>query len=137
MTANFEVIGYAVFPRTLTAYAHDGATLHYAAGDVKRAAQITRGMPCRWKLDGVTLAAPAYMLGGGTIRTPIVLDGDLYARLLADYTTPLLPEWIDWLRPQLVNPLTCYNCDVAALHATQEILDTLVSGGLAGGSLTI
>jgi hypothetical protein len=58
------------------------------------------------------------------------------------FTTPLLREWVPWLRSELLRlgrltPLHAFRCEGAVLNLTTEQLDELVSEGLRRKRITI
>jgi hypothetical protein len=63
-------------------------------------------------------------------------DASLWAELQrCSFTTPILPEWLPWLRAELarqgyLTPLLSFQSQGAVLELTTEVLDELVSEGL-------
>ena len=58
------------------------------------------------------------------------------------YTTPLLREWIPWIREELqrrdlIEEAQCYHCDVGILNLEPFELDAVVQTGLRNGHLRI
>ena len=80
-------------------------------------------------------------------RTPGLIcklnETSLWTELQRDtITTPLLPNWLPWLRKELereghLTPLHAFRCDGAVLDLNTESLDKIVSRGLRRGRLTI
>jgi hypothetical protein len=76
---------------------------------------------------------------------PILSDDSLWQDISSDrFTTPVLREWMPWLREQMENswPKMLVNlkqsgCNAGMLIATTEDLDGLVQSGLESGDLTI
>src|SRR5579872_6247522 len=74
---------------------------------------------------------------------PAVTDESLWQLLLADrFTTPLLRDWIPWLREEMKRrgslvELTTFGCQAGLLLADGEALDALVSDGIKSGCLRI
>jgi hypothetical protein len=73
----------------------------------------------------------------------VVNDETLFAALKdASYTTPVIPEWMPWLRERLERngllvKCACFQCDCAMLIATQGHIDVLVKEGLNSRKLLI
>jgi hypothetical protein len=78
---------------------------------------------------------PAFMLAAG--------DDHLWRELKSKkYTTPLLRDWLPWVRDQLIarnllTYMTNYRCQCGAIRVTSDDLDRVVSDGLKSGNLTI
>lgn len=79
-------------------------------------------------------------------RTDLLLSNDddtLWSVLRSGrFTTPLLRSWTPWIREQLeqsgeLSPLNCWECDAALLTAETELLDQIVSHGVACGALKL
>lgn len=70
-------------------------------------------------------------------------EDSLWGILRSDrFTTPVLREWVPWIRQRLVdrnglNPLACWNCQVARLVIPDNAMDRIVSAGVADGQLKI
>ena len=70
-------------------------------------------------------------------------DEHLWALLnTTQYSTPILPEWIGYLRTELakrslLSEAECHRCSCATLTATTADLDLIVSDGIAGGFIAI
>lgn len=59
-----------------------------------------------------------------------------------EFTTPVLPEWVDYLRGRLEDrrelvTLKCFQCECGMVTATTDGLDAIVSHGLRDGKITI
>jgi hypothetical protein len=74
---------------------------------------------------------------------PCISDAALWAALTSNrFTTPLLRDWMPWVRQTLVarrllKDCDCAGCTAGLLSATSEDLDAVVSAGLKQGQLTI
>lgn len=59
-----------------------------------------------------------------------------------DYTTPVLPGWMPYITDVmkdtgLIRDLLCFQCKCGLMTATTDDLDTIVSGGLREGKISI
>src|SRR5262249_19286656 len=74
---------------------------------------------------------------------PCLSEAALWRQLSSErYSTPLLHDWVPWLRSKLEErklllPLTCFNCRAATLCADTQHLDELVKEGVSQGHLHI
>ncbi len=74
---------------------------------------------------------------------PIISDATVWQLLQGDrFTTPLLREWVPWLRQEMkklgiIVPITQSGCDAGLMIAEAEALDDLISRGIRNGYLTI
>lgn len=74
---------------------------------------------------------------------PIITDETVWQRLQSSqFTTPLLREWVPWLRNEMkrrkvIVELTQHGCQAGLMLANDEALDALVSSGIKKKQLTI
>lgn len=76
---------------------------------------------------------------------PSLDDDTIWSVLQGDqYTTPMLREWIPFIRQELtdtpdsgIRTVTCYRCNVGLLAAADADIDRIVSAGVASGRLNI
>jgi hypothetical protein len=92
-------------------------------------------MPCNTVQAFFTTKARGFLL--------VADDAHLWAELMdVRYTTPLLPEWLPWIKERLIDrrlfrPAFCHRCSSASLVCTTKDLDGIVSEGLRDGMLVI
>jgi hypothetical protein len=74
---------------------------------------------------------------------PVVTEESLWQQLQRDqFTTPLLKDWIPWLRDEMKRrevlvEMTQFGCNAGLLLAENDTLDGLVSDGIKRGDLAI
>ncbi len=87
--------------------------------------------------------AHAFFMSAGKGFMPALTDEHLWSLLnTTEYTTPLLPEWITYIRKTLISKglleeAACYRCECAMLLACTADLDLIVTEGLSEGFISI
>lgn len=108
------------------------------------AIKSTPGLPYH---DDITRLAYNQAHGFFWTKEPLFLlaasDAHLWRELKSKkYTTPLIPDWLPWVKAQLVARqkliyMANFNCECGGLQLDDATLDAIVSDGLKSGNLTI